>query len=85
MEYVHTRGNEMEVRMITLRVNVIALFVAGFLAWSFAVALNGLTGVSYKDLAVIAVGVFSVVRSYDYISGMNAFKGGNKGRKDGGK
>lgn len=72
--------------MVTVRVNVIALIVAGLLAWSFAAAMNGLTGVSYKDLAVIAVGVFYVIRFYDWIAGLPAFKGDNKNKgKEGGK
>lgn len=67
--------------MVTLRVNVVALIVAAVLAFMFFVVLKG--RFQNADMAIIAVPVFLVIRVYDFIAGMPAFKG--KGGKDGKK
>lgn len=69
--------------MITFRVNIVALIPALFSLW--VIVQFGLrAGLTYQEMAGIAIPVALTVRAYDWIADRPALRG-NKGRKDGGK
>lgn len=62
--------------MITIRVNLVALIVAGVIG--FAVWVPASQKFGALDTALIMVATFMVIRVYDWMANLPAFKGGSK-------
>jgi predicted benzoate:H+ symporter BenE len=64
--------------MVTIRLNVVAFIVTALIAFMFLVWLTD--QFTYAEMAQIAVPTFIVIRVYEYIAGLPAFRG--KGKKE---
>jgi hypothetical protein len=71
----------MEVNMVTIRLNIVAFILTVLVAFMFFVWLAD--RFTYAEMAQIAIPTFIVIRVYEYIAGLPAFRG--KGKKEGNK